>query len=68
MKALPTSPTDIQAELDRIRAEVKPTRRGIMLCAQMMADMLKLGWKKEDLDSLEILFWKCRDRHGDVRK
>ena len=31
-----------------------------------MGEMIRMGWKREQLDSLEILFWACRDRHGNV--
>lgn len=29
-----------------------------------MAEMLRIGWHKEQLDSLEILFWSVRDADG----
>lgn len=59
------TPVEVSAELERIRAAKNPTKRGIMICAQTLADMLKVGWRHDQLDSLEILFWACRDRHGD---
>ena len=37
-----------------------------MICGQVMGEMIRMGWKREQLDSLEILFWACRDRHGNV--
>ena len=52
--------------LERIRAAKKPTRRGILVCGQIMAEMLRIGWKKEQLDALEILFWSVRDGNGEV--
>jgi hypothetical protein len=54
--------------LERIRAAKKPTRRGILVCGQIMAEMLRIGWKKEQLDALEILFWSVRDGNGEVIK
>ncbi len=57
---------EASALLDKIRADKKPTRRGIMICGQIMAEMLRIGWKREQLDSLEILFWSCRDGNGEV--
>jgi hypothetical protein len=50
--------------LRKIRADKQPTRRGILICGQMMGKMLHLGWDKEDLDSFEILFWATRDADG----
>lgn len=60
------SPIDLKAELERIRAEKKPTQRGVIICGSFMGKMLQLGWKAEDLDALEILFWSVRDRNGRV--
>lgn len=54
--------------LERIRASKNITRRGAMICGQIMAEMLRIGWKKEQLDSLEILFWSVRDGNGEVIK
>lgn len=54
--------------LERIRASKNITRRGMMICGQTMAEMLRLGWKKEQLDALEIIFWSCRDGNGEVIK
>lgn len=54
--------------LERIRASKNITRRGAMICGQIMAEMLRIGWKREQLDSLEILFWSVRDGNGEVIK
>ena len=50
--------------LRKIRADKQPTRRGILICGEMMGKMLQLGWDKGDLDSFEILFWETRDADG----
>ena len=52
--------------LERIRASKKLTRQGILVCGQIMAEMLRIGWKKEQLDALEIMFWSVRDGNGEV--
>lgn len=57
----------IAKELARVRDEVKPTRRGVMIMAETMGQMLKLGWHKDQLDALEILFWAVRDADGRVK-
>jgi hypothetical protein len=50
--------------LRKIRADKQPTRRGILLCGEMMGKILQLGWAKEDLDTFEIMFWITRDADG----
>ena len=57
--------SEISAALEKVRAAKKPTQRGIVICGQIMGQMLQQGWHKDQLDSLEILFWKCRDANGD---
>ena len=32
-----------------------------------MGEMLKLGWRKDQLDALEILFWSVRDADGRLK-
>ena len=54
--------------LEKIRRDKQPTKRGIMLCGQMMGEMLRLGWKRDQLDSLEILYWSLRDGNGELIK
>ena len=61
------SASEVAIHLADVRAKVRPTRRGIMICGQVMAEMLRLGWHKEQLDSLEILFWSVRDADGRVK-
>lgn len=45
-----------------------PTIKGIMVCAEIMAKMLEIGWHKDDLDELERIFWSVRDSKGNVFK
>lgn len=61
------SAVDVAKELARIRAEVQPTLRGILICGQTMGRMIQLGWHKDQLDALEILFWSVRDADGRVK-
>jgi len=62
------SADSLSAELERIRAEKKPTRRGILVCGQVMGQMLQIGWHKDQLDALELMFWLVRDADGRVIK
>ena len=64
----PCSVDLLSAELQRLRAEKAPTKRGILVCGQVMGQMLQLGWRKDQLDALEILFWAVRDGDGRVLK
>lgn len=61
-----TGSAEVKAALERIRTEKKPTRRGVIVCGTVMAQMLQIGWHSDQLDALEILFWHCRDANGEV--
>jgi hypothetical protein len=61
------SAADVAKHLALVRAKVQPTHRGILICGKVMAEMLQFGWHKEQLDSLEILFWCVRDADGRVK-
>ena len=43
-----------------------PTRHGRRKCAEFLVEMKRLGWKDEDLDQLEQLFWQVRDANGNI--
>jgi len=62
------SADSLSALLERVRADKKPTRRGILVCGQVMGQMLQLGWHKDQLDALELMFWLVRDADGRVIK
>jgi hypothetical protein len=36
----------------------KKTRRQIVACGYFLAECLKIGWRKDQLDVLERLWWK----------
>ncbi len=36
-------------------------------CAEWLANCLKLGWRKDQLDELEALWWKYRDENGNLK-
>lgn len=62
-----SAPIDSEAELlERIRADKKPTKRGVMLCGYAMARCLQLGWSKDALDALEIMWWSIHDGNGEI--
>jgi len=64
------TPTDLAQEaaelLEKIRADKKPTKRGIMLCGNALAKSLQLGWNKNQLGSLEIIWWSIHDGNGEL--
>lgn len=45
---------------------IEPTEKGIRKCAEWLATCRRLGWAYEDLDFLELLWWRYHDRHGDL--
>ncbi len=52
--------------LEKIRTAKAPSRRGVILCGTAMAECLKLGWSRDALHSLEIIWWSCHDRNGNL--
>ena len=42
----------------------QPTRKALCECAEWLKACLDLGWRKEDLDFLEALWWKHHDNAG----
>ena len=55
------SNTVLSDELNRLREGV--TKRGSKKCAEWLAYCLETGWKKEQLDELEKVYWKWRDKN-----
>ena len=35
-------------------------------CAEWLATCIRLGWRHEDLDFLEALWWKYHDERGNL--
>ncbi len=42
----------------------EPTRQASVECARWLANCLKGGWTKAELDMLERLWWEHHDDHG----
>lgn len=42
------------------------TMKGLRLCALWLAFCLEIGWRKDDLDFLEALWWKYRNGNGEL--
>ena len=40
------------------------TRDAIKKCAEWLAECLKMGWRHDDLDALESLWWEHHDHTG----
>ena len=38
--------------------------RAIEACGRWLAECLRLGWNRADLDALEALWWKYHDENG----
>jgi hypothetical protein len=41
--------------------------RAIVACGRWLAECLKLGWSRDQLDALEALWWEHHDEHGNPR-
>ena len=63
-KNIATNPV-LSDELNRLREGV--TKRGSKKCAEWLAYCLETGWKKEQLDELEKIYWKWRDKNGELK-
>lgn len=44
----------------------KPTQKALKQMAAAMVYFLSIGWRKQDLDMLEELWWTVRDDNGAV--
>ena len=46
------------------RGTAMPTDKAYEECANWLRTCLKLGWRTQNLDMLEALWWKYHDDHG----
>jgi hypothetical protein len=53
------------AEREAIRQQER-TKVAIRGCAEWLAACRRLGWRHEDLDFLESLWWKHHDERGQL--
>lgn len=42
------------------------TLKAVRDCGEWLAECLRLGWRKTDLDFLEALWWKYHDDQGNL--
>jgi hypothetical protein len=42
------------------------TRRAIEECGRWLAECIRMGWRREDLDMLEGLWWKYHNHRGEL--
>lgn len=42
--------------------------KAVQACAAWLAYCLKIGWRRSDLDTLEILWWQYHDDNGHLKK
>lgn len=52
-------------ELNRLREG--RTQMAIMKCHEWITYCLRIGWKKEQVDGLEVIFWQHRDENGNLK-
>lgn len=45
----------------------RPTLEGLRKCAEWLAYCLKIGWRKDQLDQLEELWWQVRNHRGELK-
>jgi hypothetical protein len=51
----------------RARAPETPTREAVHKCAEWLAYCVRIGWRRDELDFLEGLWWKYHDNRGNLR-
>lgn len=49
------------------RYDSRPTLKALRACAEWLRFCLSIGWRKQDLDLLEKLWWQHHDRNGRLR-
>lgn len=42
----------------------RPVQKAVIACGYWLSECLRLGWRREDLDFLEALWWKHHDDQG----
>lgn len=42
------------------------TKKAIKKCAEWLVYCLEIGWKREQLDTLESLWWRWHDDNGNL--
>lgn len=42
------------------------THRAVRLCGEWLAECLRLGWRRDQLDALEELWWRYHDDRGNL--
>jgi hypothetical protein len=40
------------------------TRKALTQCLEWLEACRRLGWREEDMDNLELLWWRYHDREG----
>jgi len=51
---------------DLVRRPDGVTRKAQEQCAAWLAECLRLGWVREQLDVLEMIWWQHHDKRGEV--
>jgi hypothetical protein len=47
-------------------SEPARTVKAVRDCAEWLSYCLQIGWKREQLDELEALWWKYHNWHGEL--
>lgn len=52
--------------VEEARIRVNPTRDAVVQCGKWLSACLELGWGKQELDFLEVVWWSGHDRFGNL--
>lgn len=47
---------------------MKPTQKALRVCAEWLVYCLSIGWSREMLDRLQVLWWDYHDEYGRLRE
>ncbi len=53
---------------DTTTASRSPTLAALVACAEWLRFCLEIGWRREDLDFLETLWWQGHDHRGNLKR
>ena len=51
-------------ELTRLREG--RTKKAVEKCTEWLSYCISIGWRKQDLDGLEKIWWEHRDKNGEL--
>lgn len=65
--AKPEAPTEAGSQVERVVGRLSMhTLKAQKKCIEWLIYCLKMGWSEDQLDDLEIIWWRFHDKHGNL--